>query len=212
MCYTTALLFLKEWQTLTAGLLALVASMFTIRQIRKQIAQSYDQFEQTKDRKRNAAYSSLPFALSLIGKSSLDWIKYIDGHYLRHCRQRIDTESEDQPDPIPTEVTNILRECVEFSKSDCSEKIAVFMRELQVANSRMDCIIGNTEYRLSPRKYEELFVNQAKIYLNAEPLYPDNKGPIKAIEDIKIKKFADRMFAEDRISQEFHEQIRASFY
>lgn len=58
--------FLHRWQTLAAGLLALVGALVTVRAIRAQIKLQEDQHLAIRENKSRAARARMPDALSSI--------------------------------------------------------------------------------------------------------------------------------------------------
>jgi hypothetical protein len=122
---------LDKWQTLIGGLLALIAAIWTVREIRRQIALQERQirndetrFVDMQRRKSLGARVQLPDALSAICGYTTECLEYVADH------------QGGLPGP-PESAIRTIKEAIEYVTPEASEKLVELLLFYQVHNSRL---------------------------------------------------------------------------
>lgn len=134
----TMIAAVKDWQTILAGFLAVLAAKLTVDAIGDQIAQTDRHEEDRRQRKNRAARAELPAALSLLtgyANNCLDLIKFIpfDGDE----RVLLPAETSFAIPSIPQEALATLRRCIETSDDTVYDAMATLLEKIQVQQSRL---------------------------------------------------------------------------
>ena len=132
----------SEFQTLIAGVIALVAAYLTVRTMRQQIRQSDDHAADIRRRKSKAARAAMPGALSALcdhaeasAYVAVRLRRAVDGNEIGR-RASEETHSISAL-VIPQGAITILRECIEFSDDEPAESISELIRTLQIQYARL---------------------------------------------------------------------------
>jgi hypothetical protein len=134
---------LFDWQTLIAGILALLGAFLTVRVIRAQISQAGNSEEARRKRDELAARAVLPLALSQFTRYARDCIMllviYVPGHGSR------------PPVPnnlaLPTlspDVIRSLQESARYAGPGVVSQIASLLSKFQVQQARMIELFSRT--------------------------------------------------------------------
>ena len=141
---TCGLAIVERWQTLIAGIGAVLAAVFTIRELRKQISVTREQANDQRQRRERAARAVLPLAVSELQQYARACIRGL--YDLRPYFQpggSLDQEKADKClsawpcPPLPEDVLSVLKECIQFSDNAPAEAASTLIRRLQVQKSRL---------------------------------------------------------------------------
>ena len=140
--YCSSLLdFVKEFQTLITGLLALTAALFTIYFLRKQIKQTEKIVEDQHIKSITAARAVLPIALS-----ELCEFYNKSGHYIILLLNNVDIETQKLSRSylikpfkinIDTGIINIVKENIDIKNNSTTNYIFEVMQRYQVILARI---------------------------------------------------------------------------
>jgi hypothetical protein len=135
---------IDHWQTLIAGVLALLAAAGTIVVLRFQIRQTSKLADDRRRRRERAALAVLPLALSELQQYARNWLSglYELRPYFQHSdsldRAQADKCLSAWPSPrLPENVLSVLKEYIEFTDTAPAESASTLIRKLQVQQSRM---------------------------------------------------------------------------
>jgi hypothetical protein len=141
--------FLYDWQTLIAGILALIGAAWTVMGIRAQIRQTNEIAKDERDRDEFASRAVLSLALSQMTAYSQSCIKFI---------KEKQTETIAVDEDLPTlegDIVPRLQECARYTNKDIASKIWILLNVLQVQQARF--------YELVRRRAgERLTVNEVR--------------------------------------------------
>lgn len=166
---------LQQWQTLIAGVMAIVAAFigghFITRQIR-----AAEQLEAEQRRRRfNAVRAVSPFTLSAVSgyaRLSARALKSIHegraGEAIPH-----NLVLPDFPD-MPSSMVQGLREIIEHGGDDIRKPVAKLLGELQVQNARITDMwadIPNENHATTASNVEDYLIDCAIIYARASSMY-----------------------------------------
>lgn len=152
----------KDWQTLIAGVLALVGAAWTVRAIRSQIAQVEEHARARRKEQERTARAVLPLALSSFTGYALT------------CMERANSfgpgsQSFEIP-PLPAEAVGQLQRCVEFADEREGRQIADLLSWLQVQHVRLDNLVtGSRAQRL--HWADNAVIDAAKLHSMTEKLF-----------------------------------------
>ena len=138
----------KDWQTLIAGILALVGAAWTVRSIRAQIRQSNKIEDDRRLRQERAARIALPLALSERASYATDCIKLLSQH-MRVSPGAIDTAMKIDIPSIPVGILEPLQACAQFGDERVAGHVHRLVELLQVQHSRMEAWFRNMDANLS---------------------------------------------------------------
>ena len=177
--YCEVLKFLYDWQSIIAGLFAIVAALIGGMFIRRQIELSDQHEKERLRRKHAAARAMLPLALSSLSE------------YARECAQllrNIHIQSQGEAVPLsalqnlklpalPMDTTNDLRSMVEASGPTEGRAIATTLSNVQVLASRLSSlhIKSNTQVVVLAN-IEDYIINAAEIQARADELFDYARG------------------------------------
>jgi hypothetical protein len=132
---------LFQWQTLFAGLLALVAAIVSVKYLRKQINQTEQLEAKRRARKLAAIRASGPLALAAIADYAEGCVKVLTDVY-RQCGEDPGvTGASGIKIPalpsLPKDTVTLFSEFIEYSESPDADLIEELMRDMQVMQTRM---------------------------------------------------------------------------
>lgn len=128
---------LREWQTLVAGLLALIAIIW----IQRQISQARIQENERRERQHYAARATLPAALADLvdyADEALTALKAVPHATGTSSLIKVQDGWKQPPLPlVPKESVAVLKACIETADFGPRKEMAKLLADLQVANSRL---------------------------------------------------------------------------
>jgi hypothetical protein len=183
-----------QWETLLTGVCALVAAWLTVIHLNRQIRQTEDLAERSRQQRAKAARAMLPLALSQLTEYSRSCITAL--YALRHYFQTDGSpvrSSGDLPGltlpPIPDDVLLLLKECVAVMDDDPAETIVELISRLQIQRTRLVDYISRLQATAGIRGITSGHIDQgirdaAEIYARASSLFPFARG-ITGCFDVK---------------------------
>lgn len=170
--------FLNTWQTLIAGLLALIGAFITVRALNRQARDA-------TERKARALRAMLPSTLSAIDTYAIETIRWLKsvrekadlldkGQY---TNQAVAVASCPRPD---TAAVRFLQDCVEHFNPDASRFVAKLLSKQQVHNSRIvdlrDYFENHPQYETKQiglaKNIDEFIASAVDLAANAKQLFP----------------------------------------
>jgi hypothetical protein len=139
---------LYQWQTLIAGLLALVAIVW----LQRQISFAREQENERRERQHFAARATMPAALNDVvdyAKAGIEALKTVPRPTGNSALIAVPLEWTPPKLPgIPSEAVAVLRTCIESADYGPRKEIAKLLSDLQICNSRLYDLFEET---LSPQ-------------------------------------------------------------
>ncbi|MGE3868431.1 MAG: hypothetical protein AB7F51_02830 [Pseudorhodoplanes sp.] len=161
---------LFQWQTLIAGVLALIAAIWTIFQINKQIRQTEKLETDKRYSENNAARAVLPLALSQLTQYCREAIQFLDARRIGVIGARIPPEI--QLPRIEDDIVAILRESVRFADGDKVKQLSTVLAMLQILSSRLEGVVeGRTGRTVSDISARDNILYAADIHSKIDALY-----------------------------------------
>lgn len=172
--------WVKEWETLISGILAIFAAIIGAIYLERQVSQA-DNHEKERVRKRYlASRATMPLALSKLisyANSSSSAMRSLH----KQCRGEAIRDRDNIVLPefpsIPDGSVSMLRDMIEASGNDLGVWIAGIISRIQVQNARILSIYDDlSDPEINSRvitKYniEEYIIDSAKIYATVEALF-----------------------------------------
>jgi len=132
--------FLDKWQTLAAGVLALLGAWLTVTKIQKQINQ-IDKWETARRiREERAAKAVLPLALSELTQYSLDCIIFLVPFVPGGGQARVVTQGLEPP-KRPDGIVGMLQAVARSDDESVSRNVMTLLSKLQVQNARIKGLV-----------------------------------------------------------------------
>jgi hypothetical protein len=146
---------LDKWQTLIAGILALIAGGGAIWSVLVQTRSQREEHNDLLKRKRFAARAQMSDTLSALAE------------FVRQCVEYLDGRRENAPER-PTDAITVLKSAIEFVDTQPSKKIFELVSFYQVHNARLfsDRQRGRTEAAAAQAYYDA-----AKLYFYVDRLF-----------------------------------------
>ena len=136
----SALLFVNYWQTLLAGLLALLGAWWTVGKISDQIKQAAD-FERDRHiREERAARIVLPLALSELAQYAVDCIKLLQP-FAPVTGEGPQIEPGTTAPRIPDGILEPMQASARFAEANIADEIGGLVAWLQAQHSRLEGLI-----------------------------------------------------------------------
>ncbi|MBL6948735.1 MAG: hypothetical protein ISR51_08665 [Rhodospirillales bacterium] len=151
---SAAACFIHDWQTLIAGLLALVAAIFTVLMIRRQINLQKSQIEEDRKRfsdnqrrKGLVARVHMPDALS-------ELCTYSEGclNFLR------DPENVENLPTAPDGAINTIKTAIEFVDPKPAEGLFDLVKHYQIHNARLSKDLDDGPHEITDRMYDTIYL------------------------------------------------------
>ena len=189
--------FLYHWQTLIAGMLALLAAFCTIRSLSKQIAQQEKFREDDLKRKLRKAKSTLPIALSEATVYSERCYSLLFG--LLNCYDennglKQNTSHKDHIKNLPLfpgDAMKVIRDCIVSTNEDDAIKLQQIISFAQVHEARFEGYFQDICYaednvimcHTVDALYRHLF-DSILLHTSISRLFPYARGEAHTIPDI----------------------------
>jgi hypothetical protein len=184
---------LSNWQTLIAGILALVGAGWTVRLIRAQIRQTADMETNRRIREELAARAVLPMALAALGQYARDCIKILVIFVPGSGEQPAVTDSLAAP-RIPEGVIGPLQAVARFAEPPIRNQISVLLAKLQLQEGRLQSLVTRTieamPERMSVNEGEDSIIDAADLHACAGRLFAyarDTEGARKLCTAAELK-------------------------
>jgi hypothetical protein len=130
------IVILYNYQTMIAGILALLGAGATVWIIHKQISQAEQLEKRRRERQNIAARAAMPAALSELCFYCQRCVEELVAVLPAPPNQRVTTQIS-LPPPVPSDAISTLRQCIEFAEGPIAERIADLISALQVQNTRV---------------------------------------------------------------------------
>lgn len=188
MQYPTDLLFLKvlyDWQTLLAGLLALVGAWLTVQSVRTQIKRTEAQAEAARKREEFAAKAILPLALSQLSIYGQDCIRLLSPLAAQpHIPEGTQTPR------VPESAISVLQECTRYADERIASKIAVLLGKLQIQQSRLNELLTRRGGEvIIGHEITSNMIDAADVYARTADLYDYARN----VEELRRRSTPDQL-------------------
>jgi hypothetical protein len=167
----------KVWQTLVAGILALVGAIATVLIINAQIKQAESLEEGRRAREELAARAVLPFALSELSEYASECIKLISTYVPQGSGfgNPLAVPADLSLPSFSPEVIGALRDCVRFGDNQVVRQIATVLAGLQVQRARLRGLFlrsaSHMNGRMSRLEGIEAMIDAAELYAKTSALF-----------------------------------------
>jgi|GEM_PF-3835534 len=159
----------EDWQTLVAGLIAIVAAIVGGRYINKQIQQTEETERERRNREFEAARAMMPIYLDAL-------IEYIEtcGKRLKSLEMMASVGERQTPafPPLPMDVATFFRDLILRSPADLRIPVIEILSELQVFNARLSSFAYRLSRGTSTNAIEDYVVQAADLYGRCIALLP----------------------------------------
>ena len=177
--FSAAILWLHQWQTLAAGLIAIAAAWIGASAINRQIQQSNKHEEERIKRKLKAARVVFPLTLSALCEYSEECARYLNTVHSFCKGDVVQPPASRMPERpvLPSEILTGLTVMAEAANDDVAGWINKLAARLQVQYARVRSMHSGffTDYRSSrittAEDIEEYVIDAAKIYASASALF-----------------------------------------
>ncbi len=167
--------FLCQWQTLLAGIGALVAAVFTIRKMQAQINQAAEFQKDQLRRESRAARIVLPLALSEITEYSIKCIKLLEP-YAPAKGDGPTLSSDTKPLPLPNSIFDTMKEVARTEDAAIADSVGEIISWLQIQHSRLENLIRlvseRSTKRISRHEAQDAILDAAELYALSARLFP----------------------------------------
>ena len=217
---TDILNILKEWQTLAAGLLAVIAAIGTMRVVWKQHKLQKCQFEERLRRRQLACRAALPADLSTI-------IRYLEDcscAVTTALRQKLEPQEKRTVIEIPKledRVIKNLQDLIEHIVDERNaEALVEILRIYQIQYSWLSWMLAGFNHPNRNRivTIEDVVPRIVKLFLHVESALPFSRNEVETIPKLQIReKDIDRAFLAlelqlfDIISEKCKEKCKRMF-
>lgn len=171
--------FLNRWQTLVAGLLALLGAWWTVRGIRGQIAQTALLEKERHLREERAAKVVLPMAVSELTQYSVDCIKLLEPHVRSSGASRQVPPDMTAP-RIPDAILEPMQASARFADPSVAAQIQQTLGWLQIQHSRLENLIQRARQRSSREIWEVegvgAIMDAAELHAGCSDLFSYARG------------------------------------
>lgn len=178
--------FFKDWQTLIAGMLALLAAVPTVFMLNEQIQLEQRRAQDAIERKQFAAKSSLPLALVELTKYADLCLKQlaslkenIDCHGV--LRQGGDGISVPK---LPLSAVQTVESCLESASASNRDALAGILCHLQIVNSRLEaCETDRVTIRVR-HNLITFIIDALELRRRVEHVFPYARGESETISTV----------------------------
>lgn len=180
---TTSMGFWERWQTLVAGILALLGAWLTVIAIRRQIGQAEQLENQRNIREGRAARAVLPLALSELTQYSTDCIKIFEYCYLANLNTTHQIPEGLSTPRIPDGILEQLQACARFGDDEVASKIWELLAWLQIQHSRLVTLIRridghNKKTMVLGVEVLNSTLDSVELIVKCENLFPYSRGTL----------------------------------
>ena len=182
LTWPLCLQILYHWQTLIAGVIAFLAALWTISQIRRQIKLQKDIEEDRRKREELAARAALPLGLAKITEYAKDCVQLLAPLVPADTESLPAVPKGMQPPRIPPDAVAFLQASARYAAPDIASDIAVLLNILQVQNARLSSLLTKEQDRQGVVLRQEVLdrmVDAAELMARTGNLYDygrDTKG------------------------------------
>ena len=168
--------WLDKWQTLLAGVLALIGAMWTVYYIHRQIKQ-VDELEKARRSKEElAARAVLPLALSQLVQYASECLRVIKDHSVQPGMLSGDPLDENAGLPtVQRDIIGTLQACVRYGDNTVVGQISTLLAAIQVQQARLRELIIRSARRPDRRicrvEAIEAMIDAAEIHAKASALF-----------------------------------------
>jgi hypothetical protein len=191
--------FLDHWQTLAAGMLALVGAWWTVKGIRRQIEQAEKLETQRNIREGRAARAVLPLALSKLVQYSTDCINLFN-HCLMANLNTVHQIPQGLTAPrIPEGILEQLQACARFGDAEIASQIWELLAWLQIQHSRLGSLVHRIDGHdkktmiLGAEIFDSI-LDAVELNVKCSNLFPYSRG------------------SQPRINQSFQDQLESTLF
>ncbi len=163
---------LERWQTLLAGVLALIGAAAGAYFLHRQIRQNWSIEDKRRVRKRAALRATGPLALASISEYAIACVPPLKDLHQQCKGQRLAASTIRVPSipSVPTESITFLSDFIEYSEPGETDLIEQLLREIQVQSGRLKTMllnIGSPNWMVTKSNIEEYLIDTAGIYARA---------------------------------------------
>lgn len=169
---------IERWQTLIAGLLAIVAALIGGRYINRQIQASANIEEDRRKRKFAASRAVLPLTLSSLSEYARRCSAYLKDILATRNGEAIPLQSTPTPPPLlPITVIEELRSMIEYSDEPIRGALVRLVSKIQEQTARLTVLANrlrkrpNSEELVTVSNIEEYMLDAAEIYARCAALF-----------------------------------------
>jgi hypothetical protein len=168
--------WLDKWQTLLAGVLALIGAMWTVYYIHRQIKQ-VDELEKARRSKEElAARAVLPLALSQLVQYASECLRVIKDRSVQPGMLPGDPLDENAGLPtVQRDIIGTLQACVRYADNTVVGQISTLLAAIQVQQARLRELIIRSARRPDRRipRFEAIgaMIDAAEIHAKASALF-----------------------------------------
>ena len=170
---------LDHWQTLVAGLLALLGAWLTVRDLRRQIDQTHRLDDDRRLREERGAKSVLSLALSELADYAIDCIK-LALPYAPAVGAAPPVPAGMQAPPIPVAILEPMQACAKFADRSVGADIAALLGLLQIQHSRLESLVARAGRRSPPEIWTVeaigAVMDAAELHARCGDLFPYARG------------------------------------
>lgn len=160
---------LYDWQTLFAGLLALLGALITVYFIQKQIRQTSDLANDVRTHEEFAAKAVLPLALSQLSRYGQDCIELLNP--LTEEPRSVVSEAAQTP-RLPENVISVLQESARYAEPAVASQIAALLSKIQIQQARLISLLArNSGKQLTEYEGVSAMIDAADVYARTAELY-----------------------------------------
>ena len=163
--------FLHAWQTLTAGLLALLGAVLTVWIMNKKFSYQKATDEKRFGRRFRAALATLPADLATVMAYTQECMEITKSVLSLH-RHNGETLHITIP-LLPERVTNNLQALIEALEDEGNtDALVQLLRSYQVQRSRLNRTLkGPNAHSMTPSSMRETLMDSIRLYLRAEGMF-----------------------------------------
>jgi hypothetical protein len=174
-CPITAVLgVVDRYQTLIAGLLALLGAWWTVNKLSEQIRQTAQIETDRRDRLNLAARTVMPAALSALVEYATICLKFLNQFHPDEYGVITPTPGVSPPS-VPTEAILTLRDCIQFGDYSAAELIADMISKIQIQQARLVDILQFASEAggiITQRNIDTYVVDALEVIARASKLFP----------------------------------------
>ena len=173
---SAAIVWLHEWQTLVAGLIAIIAAVIGWKAINGQVQQTERHEQERIARRFDAARATLPLTLGHIVRYTKACESYVQAILLADGRKIVKHKPQSSPPELPSEGISELRALIESSLLAVRARVSELLADLQIQHARLEGVfISLTESGQSTivtrRDIAALMIEAAIVGAQAGNLY-----------------------------------------
>ena len=164
--------WLFDWQTIIAGILAVVAAGFSVAMVRRQIALAQGQENDRIRRRHDATRASLPHTLMAVldfAQASIDLMR--NAKLETNKSSGDDVESSQNSLPVPLKLISALERMIEAApEGNIRDTLSDIIARIQVNSARLRTFM-KPETTILPHFVENV-IDAAELYSFAASLFP----------------------------------------